>query len=139
MNGKNEKRVRVGITILQEAIECADRNLKIANCKSRSEFIEKAISFYAGYLSANAHTDFLANVITTLVAGTVSVTENRLARLQFKEAVELAKLSHMLAAVSDVDDDTLRRLHVRCVDEVKRINGVVKFEDAVQYQNSQPV
>jgi hypothetical protein len=42
----------------------------------------------------------------------------------------------MLAAVSDVDDETLRCLHIKRVDKVKRINGTVKFEDAVQFQNT---
>jgi metal-responsive CopG/Arc/MetJ family transcriptional regulator len=136
MNENNTKRVRVGITILPDALQKADDNVSLANCRSRSEFIEKAVSFFAGYVSSNNHSDFLADVISSLVAGTISVTENRLARLMFKEAVELAKLSHMLAAVSDVDDETLHRLHIKCVDEVKRINGVVKFEDAVQFQNT---
>jgi len=120
-----------------DALRRMDAAVVLVSCKSRSDFIERAVNFYAGYLSANEHTDFLADVIAQMVAGTISVTENRLARLQFKEAVELAKLSHMLAAVSDVDEETLRRLHVKCVDEVKRINGVVNFEHAVQFQNNQ--
>lgn len=130
-----EKKERVSVWLTPGAMRRMDAATVLAGSRSRSEFVERAVNFYAGYLSANEHADFLADVISTLVAGTVAVTENRLARLQFKEAVELAKLSHMLAAVSDVDEETLRRLHIRCVDEVKRINGVVKFEDAVKYQN----
>jgi metal-responsive CopG/Arc/MetJ family transcriptional regulator len=136
MEDKSKNRTRISITILPDAVQKIDDNIRLANCKSRSEFIERAVNFYAGYVSANGHTEFLADVIANMVAGTISVTENRLARLQFKEAVELAKLSHMLAAVSDVDDETLQKLHIKCVNEVKRINGVVKFEDAVQYQNN---
>jgi hypothetical protein len=33
-----------------------------------------------------------------------------------------------------VDEESLNRLHVKCVDEVRRINGTVKFEDAYHYQ-----
>ncbi len=60
-----------------------------------------------------------------MMSGILAGSENRIRRIQFKEAVELAKLSHILAAQSEIDDETLRRLHVRCVEEVKRTNGVI--------------
>ncbi|MCC8121918.1 MAG: hypothetical protein LIO58_00005, partial [Oscillospiraceae bacterium] len=110
----------------------------LAGCKSRSDFAERAINFYAGYLSAHAHTDYFAEAVSSVVDGMISCTETRLARLQFKFAVEQAKLAHVLAGITDVDDDTLHRLHIKCVDEVKRINGVIKFEDAFHYQTGQP-
>ena len=34
----------------------------------------------------------------------------------------------------DEDDETLRQLHVMCVNEVRKINGVIDCEDAVRYQ-----
>lgn len=61
-------------------------------------------------------------------------SENRLARMDFKIAVELSKLSQVIAYTHDVDEESLNRLHVKCVDEVRRINGTVKFEDAYHYQ-----
>lgn len=66
--------------------------------------------------------------------GTDKGTEQRLARLLFKVAVELGKLSHMTAAMNDVDDETLRNLHAMCVNEVRKINGIIDYEDAVEYQ-----
>ncbi len=43
----------------------------------------------------------------------------------------------MLASINEMDDDTLGRLHYKCVQEVKRINGAVKFEDAVRGQSGE--
>ena len=40
----------------------------------------------------------------------------------------------MLAAVQDVDEETLRQLHVMCVNEVRKINGVIDYGDAVKFQ-----
>ena len=51
-----------------------------------------------------------------------------------EKAVELSKLSQVIAYTLDVDEESLNRLHVKCVDEVRRINGTVKFEDAYHYQ-----
>ena len=52
----------------------------------------------------------------------------------FKIAVELGAVTHMLAAVHEIDDDTMIKLRAMCIDEVKRINGVINFEKAVRYQ-----
>ena len=68
--------------------------------------------------------------------GIVKTSEDRLARLLFKIAVEMAKLESMLAAINDMDEATIRRLHIRCVNEVKKINGILTMEAAVRYQRS---
>ena len=57
-----------------------------------------------------------------------------MSRAIFKLAVEVGALTHMLAAINEVDDETLKRLRVMCIDEVKRINGIINFEKAVRYQ-----
>ena len=48
----------------------------------------------------------------------------------------MGALTHMVAAVNEIDDDTLQKLRIMCVDEVKRINGIINFEKAVRYQRS---
>ena len=40
----------------------------------------------------------------------------------------------MTAAMNDVDEETLKSLHVMCVTEVRKINGIIDYEDAVEYQ-----
>jgi hypothetical protein len=40
----------------------------------------------------------------------------------------------MTVAINDVDEDTLKSLHAMCVNEVRKINGTIDFEDAVEYQ-----
>ena len=63
--------------------------------------------------------------------------EDRTNRNLFKIAVELGKLSHTLAAANDVDEETLRELHMMCIDEVRHINGTISFERAVRFQNEE--
>ena len=57
-----------------------------------------------------------------------------MASLLFKYAVELAMMMHVSAANFRVDEDTLSRLRGKCVNEVKRVNGQISFDDAVRYQ-----
>ena len=99
-----------------------------------SEFIEKAILFYIGYLSQQDNLNYISPMITKTVKAQINDTEQRLARLLFKVAVELGKLTHLLAAANDVEDETLCQLLVMCINEVRKINGVIDCEDAVRYQ-----
>ena len=127
---------KITIRISDETLKRCNEGMSISNCKVRNDFIERAIEFYFGYVSSQTHTDFLSNVITESMTGIVKAAENRLARLLFKIAVEMAKLESMLAAINDMDEATMRRLHIRCVNEVKKINGILTMEAAVRYQRS---
>ena len=99
-----------------------------------SEFIEKAILFYIGYLSQQDNLNYISPIIIETVKAQINGTEQRLAHLLFKVTVELGKLTRLLAAANDVDDETLRQLLVMCINEVRKINGTIDCEDAVRYQ-----
>lgn len=105
------------------------------NCSSRSEFIEKAINFYIGFLKQEKNVNYLSPRITSSVEAVINGSEQRINRNLFKIAVELGKLAHTIAAANEVDEDTLRELHAMCVDEVRHINGALSFESAVKFQN----
>ena len=108
--------------------------LAAANMRSRNEFVNEALKFYCGYLKSRKAEDYLLQSLSSVLAGTVQDSENRLARMDFKIAVELSKLSQVIAYTHDVDGEALQKLHAKCVEEVKRINGAVEFEDAYRYQ-----
>ncbi len=134
MEGKTNK---VTIRLTDETMKKCEEGMLVSGCAIRNDFVERAIEFYAGYLSAQTHMDFLAGAIMESVSGTVKTSENRLARLLFKIAVEMAKLEQMLATINEMDEETLRRLHIRCVNDVKKINGIIRMEDAVKFQRGE--
>lgn len=107
------------------------------DCQSRSEFIEKAILFYAGYLTATDHKGYFPNVIVSTVKGTLDSLENRMASLLFKLAVEISMMLHVTAATNEVDESTLARLRGMCVGEVKRLHGSIPMEEAVRFQKGE--
>ena len=111
-----------------------DSLYKTDNCSSRTEFMEKAIRFYIGYITSGNAQDYLANVIPSAVKGIVDESSNRMGRLLFKMAVELAVIENILAAVCEVDRQELKRLRGQCVEEIKSTNGMISFEQALQWQ-----
>lgn len=129
-----QNKVKFPLWVYPETMKDVEVHYKNDNCKSQSEFIEKAIKFYIGYLDEEKSVNYISPMITETVKVQIKGTEQRLSRLIFKVAVELGKLSHMTAAINDVDDETLRNLHAMCVTEVRKINGIIDYEDAVEYQ-----
>ncbi|MCD8248499.1 MAG: ribbon-helix-helix domain-containing protein [Lachnospiraceae bacterium] len=132
--GKNEEKMKFSVRVDTDLVELADTYIRDSTVQSRTELIEDALRFYLGFLTAKKAEDYLLQSLSSVMTGTVRDSENRLARMDFKIAVELSKLSQVIAYTHDVDEKELQKLHVKCVDEVKRINGAVDFESAYKYQ-----
>lgn len=132
---EHETKIRIPLWIYPSTMEQIKNIYESDNCKSPSEFIEKAIKFYIGFLKSDDNVSFLAPRINSLVESVVRGSEQRINRNLFKIAVELGKIAHTIAAANDVDEDTLRELHTMCIDEVRHINGTIAFESAVKFQN----
>ena len=126
---------KVAVYFHPEKIMKSEQEYQEDNCASKTEFIEKAVRFYIGYLRQE-EVNYLSPMITETVKAQIKGTEQRLARLLFKVTVELGKLFHMTAALNDVDDEILKSLHAMCVTEVRKINGIIDYEDAVDYQQN---
>ena len=134
--GAKAEKTKVSCYFMPHTLAEVDHIYKSDNCSTRTEFIEKAVRFYLGYLNEESGVNYISPMITETVKAEIKGTEQRLARLMFKVAVELGKLSHMLAAVNEIDEETLSDLHTMCINEVRKINGIINYEDAVDYQHS---
>ena len=133
MAEKDLKR-KCALWIRPSLLEEVDSLYKGDNCASRSEFMEKALRFYMGYLSSQKNQDYLADVIPSTVKGIMDETANRIGRLLFKMAVEQAVSENILAAVCNVDQQDLSRLRGQCVEEIRKTNGMISFEEALRWQ-----
>lgn len=130
-----EVKERIPVWLYPSTLAAIDENLGEGNCKSRSDFLDQAALFYAGYLSGQDACDYLPPALVSAIKGTIQATENRLARLLFKLAVELDMMMNILAAGMEVSESDLGPLRERCVQEVRQTGGNITFLDAVRYQN----
>ncbi len=133
--GEEKGKVRKAFYIEEELLVQADGLLQQADARSRNEFLNQALKFYIGYLTSEKVENYMLSTIASVMHATVKDSENRMARAMYKLAVEVSKLSHVTAYGHEVDEETLRKLQAKCVEEVKRMNGAIKFEDAYDYQN----
>ncbi len=110
--------------------------MPLAGCRSQNEFVETALRFYSDYLISQDHTAVLQPIYLSAMRGIVHDSENRICRLLFKLAVELDMVMNVLAAGMEISEENLRYLRGRCVQEVKKTNGSVTLDGAVDYQKN---
>ena len=67
---KNKK--NYALWLYPETVRRMDSSLELANCQSRSEFVEKALHFYMGYLVTDDTTEYLSKALVTSTYGRIS-------------------------------------------------------------------
>ncbi len=138
MRLENEKKTRTAVWLRPGTIMKIDEWLEKDNCETRSEFIEKALGFYLGYLQSGETTGYMSEVLSTLITGILDNNNNRLRSLLFKWAVELNMMCHTIAAHYRVDEIDRRALRAFAVDEVKKTYGQISFDHAIDVQRGLP-
>ena len=129
-----ENKVKVPVHVTPEMRDEIDKALGLANATSRSDFCREAIAFYLGYLNQSKSVNYLSPLLVSAMKSEIRSSTKFICETLFKLAVESAMQSHIIAAVNDVDDETIDDLRGMCVDEVAHINGVINFERAYDYQ-----
>lgn len=131
---QDQNAARIGIYIDKQLLSRCDAASPAANARSRSELISDALELYLAWLHNKDASKVLTPALESVIAGKIGDTENRLARVLFKQGVELAMLMHVVAAANDIREQDLDALRKLCVDEVSRLGGKYKFDDAVRFQ-----
>ena len=134
MAEKTEGKRKFALWIEESTLEQVRKWYKTDNCSSQSEFIDKAIHFYIGFISSENGSDYLPKIITSTVKGIVNGSDNRISRILFKLAVEQAITMNVVAATCNISREQLDKLRGTCVSQVKRTNGAYSFEDAFDFQ-----
>ena len=135
---ENERKKRTAVWLWPGTIRKIDDWLEKDNCETRSEFIEKALGFYLGYLESGDATGYMSEVLSSLIKGILDNNNNRLRSLLFKWAVELNMMCHTIAAHYRVDEIDRRALRAFAVDEVKKTYGQISFDHAIEVQRGLP-
>lgn len=131
---QDQNAARIGIYIDKQLLSRCDAAIPAANARSRSELISDALELYLAWLHNKDASKVLTPALESVIAGKIGDTENRLARVLFKQGVELAMLMHVVVAANDIREQDLDALRKLCVDEVSRLGGKYKFDDAVRFQ-----
>ena len=130
----NESKRRFALYTYESTIDKAVDFAKKRNCGT-SDFIAEAIEFYSGFLSNQNDTSFLPDAVADSMTKVMDPFTRQQGTLLFKIAVELTILQNIVAASNNIDTDTLQRVRGACVKEVKKLNGIISFDEAVRWQD----
>ena len=139
MENKNESKERkrkFALWIRESTLEKVRQWFEPDNCSSQSEFIEKAVLFYIGYLASGGAGDYMPRIIVSTLQGIINESSNRISRILFKQAVEQAIAMNVIAATCNISRDQLDKLRGMCVNQVKKTNGSYSFQDAYDLQKA---
>ena len=127
----SEEKTRIHTRISPDTERKIEAAMPLANCRSQNEFVENALRFYCDYLISGDCTTVLPPIYLSALKATVQMTEDRLSRLLFKQAVELDMMMNVLAAAVEIDPAELREQRGRSIQSVKKTGGSIRFEDVV--------
>ena len=131
---KGKQKVTIFLTpSMKKKIE---ENYRADNCRSQSEFVEKAGDFYLGYLNTKNASAFLPEVLSTILIGIMDDFAQRMGRQLYKVAVEQNLCNHILISDTDMDQRTYQLIRGRSVREVDSTNGRITFKEVLDFQRS---
>ena len=133
---KNENRLNFRMT--DETAAKIERWYQEDNCRSKNEFIEKAVNCYADMLAAGESTT-LPRAVQSAIDSRLKLFEDRIASLLYKQAVEMdmdMAMSILLQSVN-VDEEVLRQERVKSIAAVKRTNGQLRLEQKLRELESE--
>ena len=126
---------RVGLYIDSDLLTRCDAAIPLTNARSRSEFICDAIEHYIATLNIKGSSKVLTPALESVIGGKIAGTEDRISRMIFKLAVEIALMNHLNAGRYRYDEHYLDQLRDYCVQEVATLNGRMNLADiAKEYE-----
>ena len=132
---KKEGKQRYNFRVKDETMDIVKQWYRADNCENYNEFIEKAILFYGGYVASEQNDSYYPKVFVSTVKSAMKDTEYQLGKQLFRMAVELSIIKNILATNEGIKKTSLTKLQGQCVEEVRRINGVLSTEEAIKWQS----
>ena len=75
---KEDIKTKTTLWLYPATMSRMDSWLHADNCKSRSEFVEKALHFYMGYLATEDVSEYLSKALVATLRGVLADNANRL-------------------------------------------------------------
>ena len=130
------KKIKFPLWLMPETKATVERLYRQDGCSSQSEFIEKAILFYCGYLQSEYAGDFLPKILGETLEAILSMFGDRIGRLLFKQTVEHNVMNHILASDTDIDAATYQKMRGMSYQEVVQTHGQISFPEVLRKEKA---
>lgn len=133
-----EKKERVGILMKPSQMREVDALYPLHGHASRSEFVCQAVDFYSGFLKAGSSEKYMNETTLAFLEDKLERLESRVCKQLFRMCVELELSAHLFASqAAGASDDLLEQLRKRCISDVKKTVGSIRFDNIYAFQHGQ--
>ena len=96
--------------------------------KSTSDFIRDAVEFFIEWKNRDSSEKFLTPALESVMRATIRDSEERIARLMFKNAVELHLLTRLIYHDFNYKPEEVQAVREEAIQLVKETNGSLNFD-----------
>ena len=114
------RKIKFPLWLMPETKATVERLYRQDGCSSQSEFMERAILFYCGYLQSEYAGDFLPKILGETLEAILSMFGDRIGKLLLKQAVEQNICNHIIASDTDIGAATYQKMRGMSYQEVLR-------------------
>ena len=127
----SENKDRLNFRMKPETADKLEHWYKANHCRSKNEFVEKAVNFYADSLAAE-NSATLPLAIQAAIDGRLKLLEDRMAAILYKQAVEIDMALSILLQSVNVDESVLRQERAKSIATIKRTHGRLRMEQKLR-------
>ncbi len=127
-----ENKDRLALRMGPDTKRKIDQWYKTAGCRSKNQFVERAVNFYVDHLAVQDDSGTLPRAVLSSLDGRLGMFEDRMASLIYKHMVELDMMMGILADSYELTEEDMRRRRAESVRNVKNTNGRILFEEKIR-------
>lgn len=128
-----ENKQRISIYIDRDLVKKADGLLSLANCKSRNEFVTKAIERYIGELALGGDISFVTEALSASISKACNESFAKVSGALFRYAVYVDMMVRILAECVDLTPGELEEFQRQAYNNVRRTRGKVPLDETLRH------
>lgn len=129
---KNEK-IKFTVYLDDDMLKKTDKAVQASGCKSRNEFVIKAIESYIAEVTLTQENPILANKIAEVISQSNDVALKKVSSGLFRYAVFLDMTIQMVADYMEIDEFVLEEYRKRAYNNVRRTKGRMSLDELLRH------
>lgn len=130
---KAKEKVKFTVYLDEDFLKTTDKAVHASGCKSRNEFIVKAIENYIAELTLSEANPVLTSKLAEIITQSNDVAMKKVASGLFRYAVYLDMAIQLVADNLEIDEYDLEEYRKRAYNNVRRTKGRISLDSTIQH------
>ncbi|WP_099203963.1 hypothetical protein [Scatolibacter rhodanostii] len=126
----NQKNKRVSLYLTEDKYRMLLGIQNERDSLNKNAVILEALEFYYGYLTGSISQDYLCGTLGTKLEAVQNRSNDQLARLLYRQSVEINMLVRLLASDKKMSKDEYEKVCRKAVQDVNSTRGIINLYEA---------